>query len=262
MMVDMNNIDKEKITIITGACGQLGTALAYSYAKEGFRICIADLIEKDLKLLIEKLNSISDVDHIFHLVDITSEESVEELIEHIENKGFVISTLINNAGTAIFSDFSYRKKDEFMKVAEVNLFGTFNCIRQVSEHMIENKMHGSIVNIGSIYGVVSSDSSIYTDCDRKNSEIYSASKAGVIQMTKYFAVHLAENNIRVNCVSPGGIFNDHGDDFLSNYSQRTPMKRMAEVNEIVSAIEYLSDSEKASYITGQNLIVDGGLTSW
>ena len=128
--------------------------------------------------------------------------------------------------------------------------------------MVSNNISGAIINIGSIYGVVSSDPEIYTDCPRNNSEVYSASKAGIIQMTKYFAVHLAESNIRVNCVSPGGIFNDQGDDFVKNYSQRTPAKRMAIPQEIVQAIVYLSDNSTASYISGQNLLVDGGLTSW
>ena len=122
----------------------------------------------------------------------------------------------------------------------------------------------SIINIGSIFGVVSPDFRNYTDLPRKSPEIYGASKAGVIQMTKYFSVNLAERNIRVNCVSPGGIFNPknpQGKDFIDNYSFRVPMKRMAEEKEIVGAILYLASSA-ASYTTGQNILIDGGLTSW
>ena len=81
-------------------------------------------------------------------------------------------------------------------------------------------------------------------------------------MTNYFAIHLAENDIRVNCVSPGGIFNYQGDDFVNNYSKKTPARKMAKPQEIVQAIIYLSDNQTSSYISGQNLIVDGGLTSW
>ena len=149
-----------------------------------------------------------------------------------------------------------------MGVGEVNLFGAFNCINQIGSHMISNKIEGSIINIGSIYGVVSSDPKIYTDCSRNNSEVYSATKAGVIQITNYFAVHLADYHIRVNCVSPGGVFNNQGDDFVKNYSQRTPTKRMATPQEIVQAVIYFSDNSASSYVTGQNLLVDGGLTSW
>ena len=115
--------------------------------------------------------------------------------------------------------------------------------------MVTNNISGAIVNIGSIYGVVSSDPKIYTDCLRKNSEVYSASKAGIIQLTNYFAIHLAENDIRVNCVSPGGIFNDQGDDFVNNYSKKTPARKMAKPQEIVQAIIYLSDNQTSSYIS-------------
>ena len=120
------------------------------------------------------------------------------------------------------------------------------------------------MNIGSHYGLVSPDYRIYTDLPRKNSEVYGATKAGVIQMTKYFAVHLAERDIRVNCVSPGGIFNPdnpQGDDFQKHYKYRTPMKRMARTEELLGAILYLA-SEASSYTTGQNIVVDGGFSAW
>ena len=127
--------------------------------------------------------------------------------------------------------------------------------------LLAESANPAIVNIGSIYGVVSSDPRIYTDCSRMNSEAYSASKAGVIQLTKYFSAHLAEHKIRVNCVSPGGIFNNQGDDFVKNYSHRTPFSRMATVDEICGAIIFLASID-SNYITGQNIIVDGGFTSW
>jgi len=256
------NKSKENLTIITGACGQLGSELSRSYAEQGHTVCVTDIDEDGCKDLTKELKKISDRNHLFLSVDVTSENSVSKLINYIETNNMSANILINNAGTAIFSDFSERTKEEFMRVTEVNLFGTFNCINQLSKHMINNDIEGSIVNIGSIYGVVSSDPKIYTDCARKNSEVYSASKAGVIQMTKYFAVHLSGNHIRVNCVSPGGIFNNQGKDFVKNYSEKTPNRRMAQPQEIVKAIIYLSDNSNSAYVNGQNLLVDGGLTSW
>jgi len=252
----------QKIVLITGACGQLGSQLAKTYASQGSNVCVTDIDKLSCKELAKELNQISSDKHIFFEMDVASTDSVANMIQFIEENGFQINTLINNAGVGVFSDFFDRTKDEFMKVVEVNLFGTFNCIRQISKHMINNKINGSIVNIGSIYGVVSSNPAIYTDCSRKNSEVYSATKAGVIQMTNYFAVHLADQKIRVNCVSPGGIFNDQGKDFVKNYSERTPQKRMAETDEIVNAVIYLADNNLSSYTTGHNLIIDGGLTSW
>jgi len=252
----------QKIVLITGSCGQLGSELARTYARQGSKVCVTDINKLSCEHLVKELDQISSEKHIYFQMDVTSTDSVADMVQRIEEKGFQINTLINNAGVGVFSDFFERTKDEFMKVVEVNLFGTFNCIRQISKHMINNKLNSSIVNIGSIYGVVSSNPSIYTDCTRKNSEVYSATKAGVIQMTNYFAVHLANQKIRVNCVSPGGIFNDQGKDFVKNYSERTPQQRMAETGEIVNAIIYLADNNLSSYTTGQNLIVDGGLTSW
>jgi NAD(P)-dependent dehydrogenase (short-subunit alcohol dehydrogenase family) len=115
-----------------------------------------------------------------------------------------------------------------------------------------------------MYGVISPDFRIYTDCARKNSEIYGATKAAIIQMTRYFAVHLAQRNIRVNAISPGGIFNPQapqGDDFIKNYSYRCPMQRMARADEMVGATLYLA-SDAASYTTGQNIVIDGGMSCW
>ena len=127
--------------------------------------------------------------------------------------------------------------------------------------MRANKKKGCIINIGSIHGIVSGDPKIYTDCARKTSECYGASKAAIIHMTKYFAVHLAEFGIRVNCISPGGVFNNQGKEFVENYSIRTPMGRMANEDEIAATAIFLA-SDDSTYITGQNIAVDGGWTSW
>ena len=127
--------------------------------------------------------------------------------------------------------------------------------------MRKQKTSGSIINIGSIYGMVSGDPRIYTDCNRKTAECYGASKAAIIHMTKYFAVHLAEFNIRVNCISPGGVFNNQGEDFVKNYSYRCPMGRMGNETELTGTAIFLA-SDESSYLTGQNIAVDGGWSCW
>ncbi|MEK6848762.1 MAG: SDR family oxidoreductase, partial [Nanoarchaeota archaeon] len=120
---------------------------------------------------------------------------------------------------------------------------------------------GSIINIGSIYGQVSSDKRIYGDSKRNNSEVYSATKAGIIQFTKYLATHWAEYNIRVNCISPGGIFNNQKEFFVKNYINKVPLGRMANVTDINGALIFLA-SDASKYVTGQNLTIDGGFTIW
>jgi NAD(P)-dependent dehydrogenase (short-subunit alcohol dehydrogenase family) len=146
---------------------------------------------------------------------------------------------------------------------DVNLKGTFHCIKAFIIHSASESRVRSIVNIGSIYGVVSPDFRIYSEGDRRSPEMYGATKAGVIQMTRYFAVDLAKNGIRVNSISPGGVFNPESPqdpEFVRKYSERSPMGRMASESEIAATSIFLT-SDLASYVTGHNLVVDGGYSS-
>lgn len=240
-----------KNAVVTGCNGQIGRKLMQELMGVGYYVYGID-IDVEPK-----------VNEIFHIskIDITSVDEVKNFFLSLANKEISINTLVNNAGIGVFSDYIDRTKDEFMKVLEVNLFGTFNLINQAIERMEYLDAPSNIVNVGSIYGVVSSDPEIYGDLNRKNSEVYSASKAGIIQLTKYFSVHLAKKNICVNCISPGGVFNNHPQNFLNNYSRKTPLNRMANVDEIVGAMLIFCKNTN-QYLTGQNLVVDGGYTSW
>ena len=249
---------KNKNVLITGAGGLLGNSLALSFIEQGASLWLADSNKNSLYDMARKLPK----DKILGLLtfDVSSPEQVQTAFAKINKKKGALDVLINNAGIGVFEPFWERDFKDFMNVMAVNAGGTFLCIKEALTIMKDNG-GGSIVNIGSIYGIVSSDPSIYTDCSRMNSEAYSASKAAVIQLTKYFSVHAIEHNVRVNCVSPGGIFNNQGKDFIKNYSSKTPMGRLADYQEITGAITFLS-SDEASYINGQNLVIDGGLTAW
>jgi NAD(P)-dependent dehydrogenase (short-subunit alcohol dehydrogenase family) len=242
---------KDKIIILTGGKGQLGTAVLKTFKKEGAIVYSFDTNDFDLR----------------------NREDVYKNYKNIFEKHEKVDVLINNAGVSVFDDAMERTEEDFDYVFDVNLKGTFNSIHSfVScyDDYGQNWQQGakgipaSIVNIGSLYGVVSPDFKIYGDNDRKNSEIYGATKAGIIQMTKYFAVYLADRNIRVNCVSPGGIFNQNNpqnEEFVKKYNERCPMNRMAKDTEIVGGIAYLS-SNISSYVNGHNLIIDGGYSNW
>jgi NAD(P)-dependent dehydrogenase (short-subunit alcohol dehydrogenase family) len=249
---------RDKIILITGAAGQLGRATARNFIKKGGKVWLADSDETALDQASKDLPRESIIGSL--VMDVSSQESVETAFSEITNKSSRLDVLINNAGIGVFTSFWDRNFTDFMHVMAVNAGGTFLCTREALKIM-KGEGNGSIVNIGSIYGLVSSDPSIYTDCSRINSEAYSASKAAVIQLTKYFSVHAKEFGVRVNCVSPGGIFNNQGKDFVKNYSAKTPLGRMARYDEIVGAILFLSSSD-ADYVTGQNIIVDGGFTAW
>jgi len=248
---------KNKIVVITGAGGQLGSCFAKSFADEGAKLWLSDLSPELIEKAVKKVPPENILGTL--LMDVTNPESVKNAFVKISELGS-IDVLINNAGIGVFTPFWERDYSEFMHVMSVNVGGTFLCTREALILMKE-RGQGSIINIGSIYGVVSSDPRIYKDYVRMNSEVYSASKAGVIQLTKYFAAHAAPLGIRVNCVSPGGVFNNQGESFIKNYTQRTPFNRMAKDQEICGALIFLA-SEEANYISGQNILVDGGFTVW
>jgi NAD(P)-dependent dehydrogenase (short-subunit alcohol dehydrogenase family) len=248
---------KNKVIMVTGGAGQLGSSICSKLNKLGNKVIMADLNEE---ICINKINELK-LDNTFPLkLDVSDIESIDLGFKKTINKFGKIDILINNAGISIFTPFEKRTFEEFDNVMKVNVYGTFFCSQMALNYMEEQK-NGCIINIGSIYGVVSPDQRIYGDSGRNNSEVYGASKAAIIQMTKYLAVHVKDKNIRVNCVSPGGIFNNQKEFFVKNYENKTPMGRMAKENEITDSIIFLC-SDSASYITGQNIIVDGGFTLW
>lgn len=257
----MNYLDslfnlKGKTVIITGATGQLGKVFCKAFKEAG-------AVVNGLDLKINNANCLEGVN--YHECNIVNKTEVINAFDIIATKYGRIDVLVNNAGVSTFEPFEERPEEKLDWVMDVNLKGTFFCIQTLVNSMDALKQKGaSVVNVASFYGVVSPDFRIYTDCDRKNSEIYGATKAGVIQMTKYFSVHLAERSVRVNAISPGGIFNPEspqGQDFVSKYSFRCPMKRMANAEEMIGAVFYLA-SDAASYTTGQNILIDGGISSW
>ena len=249
-----------KIAMVTGSVGQLGRRFCRYLASEGASVWVTDLDKAACQTVVEQISTSETTHHALSL-DVSDPASVKTGLQEIQRVSGRLDILINNAGIGVFTPFEERAFDDFMQVLKVNTGGTFLCIQQASRLMRDLGTPGSIINIGSIYGVVSSDPRIYTDCNRMNSECYSASKAGIIMMTRYFSVHLAPYGIRVNCISPGGIFNNQGNDFVDNYSGGTPMARMGNEEELCGAVGFLASTD-SSYVTGQNLVVDGGRLAW
>ena len=244
---------KGKVVLVTGACGQLGFEICKAFISSS-----SIVVGVDLNVENKQLDGVN-----YYELDATNKAKKQKIYEAIIKKYGAIDVLINNAGVSTFEDFEQRTEEAFDWVVDVNLKGVFFDI-QTYVNLFDkySKQQGSIINIGSTYGVVSPDFRNYTDLPRKNSEVYGATKAGVIQMTKYFSAHLADRNIRVNCVSPGGILNPdnpQGEDFQKNYNYRTPMKRMANKNEYNNTILFLA-SNASSYINGTTIVADGGRT--
>ena len=208
-------------------------------------------------------------------VDVTDKSSVNDLVKKTIKKFGRIDGLINNAGldpkfeklnlnehTNSFEDFPL---DLWDKSLAVNLTGMFLCAQAVAPAML-SAGKGSIVNISSTYGLVGPDQRLYEKNDPKEKTsykpvTYSVSKSAVLGLTCYLATYWAGKNIRVNTLTPGGVYNHHDDEFVKRYSSHTPMGRMAQKDEYNGAVVFLL-SDASSYMTGSNLVIDGGWTAW
>lgn len=233
--------------IITGSEGQLG------------KIFISELLKLNYNVIgidIEKKSNNNKIKYI--KADITNTDELKEKLNNkvIEN----VDVLINNAGVSVFSPFEERTDRELDYVLNVNLKAPIVLSQIIFNNFFKPQKRGCIVNIASIYGLVSGDMRIYAKGDRRTPEIYGASKAGVINLTKYFAAYMAPFNVRVNSISPGGIFNHQEKNFVERYSNKVPLNRMARAEELQSSLRFLID-EDSSYLTGENIVVDGGFTS-
>jgi NAD(P)-dependent dehydrogenase (short-subunit alcohol dehydrogenase family) len=240
---------------LTGAAGQLGTALAQGFNDVGAVVYGFDLNETREPVLFAGFatGNIGDRDEVA--------AAFASLLPESED----LAVLVNNAGISMPADFLGRTADEFSRVHDVNVMGSLYCTQEfLRRHEARTVDGAAIVNIGSIYGVLGPDMRIYTDYGVATPEVYGMTKAALLQMTRYLAATHGGKGVRVNAVSPGGIYNrsnPQGEGFVTEYSGRVPLGRMAQVEEIVAAVLYLA-GPGASYVTGQNLMVDGGLTVW
>jgi NAD(P)-dependent dehydrogenase (short-subunit alcohol dehydrogenase family) len=245
----MNSL-KGKIIIVTGGNGLLGKELIGKINETGgfsINLDINHETTDDLSLI---------------KCDITKTSDVISAIEKIVIKYKKIDCLVNNAYPRT-KDWGLKFEDIPIESWKLNvdfqLNSYFFISQTVSKQMLLSNS-GSIVNIASIYGVVGPDFNIYEGTSMTMPAAYSAIKGGLISFTKYLASYLGPNNIRVNAVSPGGIFDNQNPIFVNNYNNKVPLRRMGNPDDIIPAIIFLL-SEDAKYITGQNLIIDGGFTS-
>lgn len=211
----------------------------------------------------------SDANYEFYKCDVSNPTQVKKTFQKIIKKSGRIDVLINlfhykgghklNAKSSFFKKFEDYPFSEWNKAINTNLSGLFLVCQQAIKYMAKN---GSIINFSSTYGLVSPDFRIYSEKDVISPISYATSKSGIIGFTKYLSIYLASKKIRVNSISPGGISNNsHNKKFIKNYSYRTPMGRLCQPEEIIGALIYLSTSA-SSYVTGSNIVVDGGWTTW
>jgi len=245
----MNRLDS-KVIIVTGGNGLLGAEIVELIRREG-AICInIDIYNTNS----ENLNTV--------YCDITDTKSVDLCIDSIIERFGRIDGLVNNAYPRTedwgnkFEDIVY---SSWQKNVDIQLNSYFYFTQQVVRYMVEMKS-GAIVNMASVYGIVGPDFTVYDNTSMTMPAAYSAIKGGIVNFSRYLASYLGPQNIRVNTISPGGIFDNQNPTFVKNYERKVPMRRMGYPSDIAPAVTFLL-SDDAKYITGQNLAIDGGWTS-
>jgi short-subunit dehydrogenase len=245
----MGRLDN-KIIIVTGGNGLLGSAIVANIREEG-AFCINLDINHDTS---------TDLSSIW--CDITDTNSINGTIELIINKFNRIDGLVNNAYPRT-EDWGLKFENIDYKSWQFNvdwqLNSHFYITQEVSKYMV-NQGSGSIVNMASIYGIVGPDFTVYEGTEMTMPAAYSAIKGAIVNFSRYLAAYLGPSGVRVNTVSPGGIFDNQNLIFVNNYNKKVPLRRMGYPNDISPSVSFLLSNE-SNYITGQNLIIDGGWTS-
>lgn len=265
-LFDLSN----RVAIVTGGTGILGTLYCRRLAEAGARVIVADLSPERCKSLAAEITQKTGVISEGLPVDLSDELSVKNWAKQIADSYQNVDIIVNNAAAkspGFFAPLDKFELSDWNHVMAVNVTGMFLVIRELGPAMAV-RGSGSIINVSSIYGVVGPDQRIYEGSWYKDLGgaintplIYSTTKGAVISMTRYLAAYWGSQGVRTNTLTPGGVASGQNSTFIEKYSARVPMGRMAEAEEMVGALLFLA-SDASSYVNGQNIIVDGGLTAW
>jgi 2-deoxy-D-gluconate 3-dehydrogenase len=261
--MSLNTDIKGKRVLLMGACGILGRAHARILVEHEARLIIADrpgsAVLEDAKSLGIYGVEIDAADEAMMINGVTKAAKQYDGLD-----GAIFNAAITSEGLTAIGDPFHAFEDYplvlWQKAIDVNLTGAFLFAREAGK-VLKNGGGGSLISVASTYGVVGPDHRIYNGQSFQSFPAYSASKAGIIGLTRWLATWWGKDKIRVNCVSPGGVFNNHNERFTAAYGNRTPMGRMADKDEITGILIYLL-SDSSRYCTGQNFVIDGGFTAW
>jgi NAD(P)-dependent dehydrogenase (short-subunit alcohol dehydrogenase family) len=252
--------------LVTGANGKLGRIISETLAELGADLFLVDLPSAEIEKLSNELKKTYEITVEYYYCDLGDEIQRNKMTNYIIDNDIKMNIIINNAAFLSGSElrgfetnFENQSIEAWRKVIEVNLIAVFDLCQKLSP-ILNNVDGANIINISSIYGVLAPNWDLYDGLDMHNPAAYSASKGGLIQLSKWLSTKLAPL-IRVNCISPGGILRDQSDLFIKRYEKKTPLKRMATEEDFKGVIAFLS-SDLSKYITGQNILVDGGWSVW
>ena len=261
-----------KTAIVTGGVGILGKQFCTILAEFGANLAVVDLqYEMAQEFAIDLEAKYGQKIKGFHC-DVTNPTSVEKMVNDVVETFGRIDILHNNAAgksnnlSNFFAPFEEYDLDQWNQIMDINIGGMFLVAKFVGRYMVAQNKGGSIIQTSSIYGIMGPDNRIYEGSNYLGHQIntpavYATSKSAVVGLTKFLSTYWASKSIRVNTITPGGVESGQNDTFINNYSKRVPMQRMAKPQEIAGALLYLA-SDASSYVTGQNIIIDGGLSAW
>lgn len=272
-MTDMFAIEG-RVAVVTGGLGQLGTQFCRTLASAGARVAIFSRRPASTELLAEKFPGLTDRIKVY-VASVTDKAALEAATEALIADWGVPHILVNNAGIDSKpsgsadqnAPFEVYPKQYWDEIIETNLTGVMLCCQVIGSKMAEAG-RGSIINVGSMYGIVSPNQALYAYREARDGKpfikaiSYAASKSGLVNMTRYLGTYWAPKNVRVNLVTFGGVKTANFDkEFIDAFLQRVPMGRQAEIEEFGGVVQFLA-SDASSYMTGSNVVVDGGFTAW
>lgn len=253
-----------KTVVLTGAAGVIGTQAVLAFVEAGAKVCA---IDRNAALLQQKLGP--EHASLMHCpADVSSHEALLKARKRLEAKWGPPDALVNNAvarSANYFEPFETADLQQWKEVMAVNLDGAMLACQVFGSAMAE-RGRGSIVNALSVYGMVGPDQRIYEGSQHLGKQVtspavYGASKAGLWGLTRYLAAYWGKHGVRVNAVSMGAVSSGQSDEFTGNYVRQVPLGRLAEAADVAAAMRYLA-SDASSYVTGHNLVIDGGRTAW
>ncbi|MGZ2259828.1 SDR family oxidoreductase [Roseobacter sp. A03A-229] len=255
---------QDQVVLITGGGGHIGRATGAALAEMGCHLAILDRASADVDAFCTQIRAEYGVNAVLIEADLRAKSCFVEVVQQVGDQFGRLDGLVNNA--AFYDDmpgwgvpFDEEGYEAWLAVMQVNLLAPFFLSQKLAPLLRGNGV-GAIVNVASIYGLVGPDHGLYTGTVMTNPAAYAASKGGLIALSRWLSTVLAPD-IRVNTVTPGGVERGQNPEFLARYEAKTPLGRMANEGDVAYAIKALLDP-RASYITGQNLIVDGGWTAW
>jgi NAD(P)-dependent dehydrogenase (short-subunit alcohol dehydrogenase family) len=261
----------DQIAVVTGACGKLGPIWIEALVDAGARVAALELPGASASPVFRALEQRASERIQRFDCDITNRQSIADAVAAVEARMGAASILVNNAGVDQPPDTAGTRSriedlpiDQFRRMLEVNLMGTFQVTQAFGSAMVQ-RGDGSIINIGSLYASVSPDQRFYDhlpgDLPFLKSPAYGASKAAVVNLTKYFSTLWGAHGVRVNTLSPGGVAGGQDEQFTHKYGSRVQLGRMAQADDLKGPLVFLA-SAASSYVTGHELRVDGGFTAW